>query len=233
MIFIKHFQSHTRRTLHVILPLSKINPFSSKPYSKMPLVDPVTNSAAGGDDKTQVWMSKLAGKKIGDTSDETVCWSFNSLTFTMRVLCPTNISFPNRHSQSKIFLKSTESSSLARWLPRISRRTGQHSQPVLPSPECSSLTRHADSTSIWMKMELFPMSTTSRKMEERPEVNDLGRSFSSVSSFKDDLTNFNELLWEYVNMLYNATFDYDTCLTCVLDVWITSCCDRLIIVGIM
>ena len=38
------------------------------------------------------------------------------------------------------------------------------------------------------------MSTTSRKMEGRPKVNDLGRSFSSVSSFKDDLTTFNVLL---------------------------------------
>lgn len=39
----------------------------------MPLVDPITNSAAGGNDKNQEWLNKLAGKKIGDVSNETVC----------------------------------------------------------------------------------------------------------------------------------------------------------------
>ena len=37
----------------------------------MPLVDPITNSAAG--DKNAEWQKKLVGKKIGDTHDEVVC----------------------------------------------------------------------------------------------------------------------------------------------------------------
>lgn len=128
MTFIKHFQSHPRRNFQVTLSISKFKHFSSNPYSKMPLVDPVTNSAAGGEDKTQVWMSKLAGKKIGDSSDETVRWSFYTQTI---VTSSTNIPLIDRHSQSKTFPKSTESLSLVRWLPRTSRRTGQHSQAGL------------------------------------------------------------------------------------------------------
>ena len=38
----------------------------------MPLVVPGLTSKDGGDDKTSKWMSELMGKKIGETSDETV-----------------------------------------------------------------------------------------------------------------------------------------------------------------
>ncbi|PQE11108.1 hypothetical protein CJF31_00011492 [Rutstroemia sp. NJR-2017a BVV2] len=52
-----------------------IKSFSTTPNHKMPLVDPVTNSAGGNADKTQSmtmeWMNKLAGKTIGDQSNET------------------------------------------------------------------------------------------------------------------------------------------------------------------
>jgi hypothetical protein len=34
--------------------------------------------SGGGGDKNQDWMSKLAGKKIGDSSNETVCYSSRS-----------------------------------------------------------------------------------------------------------------------------------------------------------
>nr|OQO20511.1 hypothetical protein B0A51_10888 [Rachicladosporium sp. CCFEE 5018] len=37
----------------------------------MPLVVPGMMGAGGGDDKTSGWMSKLMGKKIGDSSNET------------------------------------------------------------------------------------------------------------------------------------------------------------------
>ncbi|KAI9700229.1 MAG: hypothetical protein M1820_006897 [Bogoriella megaspora] len=37
----------------------------------MPLVDPVTMGSKGGQDLTTEWLNKLAGKKLGDTSDET------------------------------------------------------------------------------------------------------------------------------------------------------------------
>ena len=39
-------------------------------HSKMPLVVPGLQSNDGG--KTEEWMNKLVGKKIGDTSNETV-----------------------------------------------------------------------------------------------------------------------------------------------------------------
>ncbi|CAD6446715.1 04d6f175-161f-4d08-847d-a3da1fb9a8fb [Sclerotinia trifoliorum] len=67
MISIK---SYLRRNIQAKLPTSQIH-FSSNPHLNMPLVDPITNSAAGGDDKNQQWLNKLAGKKIGEVSNET------------------------------------------------------------------------------------------------------------------------------------------------------------------
>lgn len=46
-------------------------PLNTKQILKMPLVDPVTNSAGG--DKTAEWQSKLVGKKLGESSDAVVC----------------------------------------------------------------------------------------------------------------------------------------------------------------
>ena len=45
---------------------------SSFHKSKMPLVVPGLQSKDGGSDKTSKWMNDLMGKKIGDTSNETV-----------------------------------------------------------------------------------------------------------------------------------------------------------------
>lgn len=42
----------------------------------MPLVVPgLTSNSGGGDDKTSKWMNDLVGKKIGETSNETVRFS--------------------------------------------------------------------------------------------------------------------------------------------------------------
>jgi len=38
----------------------------------MPLVVPGMMGQGGGEDKTNSWMSKLAGKKLGDSHSETV-----------------------------------------------------------------------------------------------------------------------------------------------------------------
>ncbi|KAL3427839.1 peptidase inhibitor [Phlyctema vagabunda] len=46
-------------------------PFSTKQLYNMPLVVPGINSQEDGNDKTQEWMNKLVGKKIGETSDQT------------------------------------------------------------------------------------------------------------------------------------------------------------------
>ena len=43
----------------------------------MPLVVPGLSSTGG--DKTSDWMNKLVGKKMGDTSNETVCHLTTSL----------------------------------------------------------------------------------------------------------------------------------------------------------
>jgi hypothetical protein len=50
----------------------QINRFSTKYNLKMPLVVPGINSTGEGS-KTDEWMNKLVGKKIGETSDATVC----------------------------------------------------------------------------------------------------------------------------------------------------------------
>lgn len=42
----------------------------------MPLVVPGMMGQGGGDDKNNSWMSKLAGKKLGDTHNETVGGEF-------------------------------------------------------------------------------------------------------------------------------------------------------------
>ena len=49
----------------------------------MPLVVPGMQSKEGGsgNDKTSDWMNKLMGKKIGEGSDETVCFSFSFFPF--------------------------------------------------------------------------------------------------------------------------------------------------------
>jgi len=49
-------------------------PFNTftKQSLKMPLIDPVTTSAGG--DKTTEWQNKLVGKKLGDASNEIVCY---------------------------------------------------------------------------------------------------------------------------------------------------------------
>jgi len=39
----------------------------------MPLVVPGMMGQGGGDDKNNSWMSKLAGKKLGESHNETVC----------------------------------------------------------------------------------------------------------------------------------------------------------------
>jgi len=39
----------------------------------MPLVVPGMMGQGGGEDKTNSWMSKLAGKTLGDSHSETVC----------------------------------------------------------------------------------------------------------------------------------------------------------------
>ena len=72
---IKHFNSLLTKSRNPItnkLFISTITTTSTaKTTPNMPLVDPVTTSAGG--DKTQEWQNKLVGKKIGDSSDATVC----------------------------------------------------------------------------------------------------------------------------------------------------------------
>jgi hypothetical protein len=82
MLLIKYFQS-SRTNIQQKLQLKPyIKSFSTTPNHKMPLVDPVTNSAGDNANKTQSmtmeWMNKLAGKTIGDQSNETVCISIPS-----------------------------------------------------------------------------------------------------------------------------------------------------------
>jgi len=62
--------------LKKLVPLQRRIPTITKHFAttqtlNMPLVDPVTTGAGG--DKTQEWQSKLVGKKIGESSDATVC----------------------------------------------------------------------------------------------------------------------------------------------------------------
>ncbi|THV55763.1 hypothetical protein BGAL_0003g00030 [Botrytis galanthina] len=88
----------------------------------MPLVDPVTNSAAGGEDKTQVWMSKLAGKKIGDSSDETT-FAKQDLPEEHRIIEPGSMVTKDFKENRSALASSTyfpESSSLTRYLDSIS-----------------------------------------------------------------------------------------------------------------
>lgn len=80
----------------------------------MPLVVPGINSA-GSSSKTDDWMNKLAGKKIGETSD-------NVVSSGRYFLCSSTNE--NRRLPKRIFLKSTESSSREIWSPRISIQTG-------------------------------------------------------------------------------------------------------------
>jgi len=48
-------------------------PYKTPPIiHKMPLVIPGMMGQGGGEDKTNSWMSKLAGKKLGDSHNETV-----------------------------------------------------------------------------------------------------------------------------------------------------------------
>lgn len=51
----------------------------------MPLVVPGINSSMGGD-KSSEWMSKLAGKKIGSSSDNMVSLLFHLITAAYPVL---------------------------------------------------------------------------------------------------------------------------------------------------
>jgi hypothetical protein len=71
MICFKYRQLRTSKL--VILSRKPNNlPFHTFTAANMPLVVPGINSNDAGS-KTEEWMNKLAGKKIGETSDATVC----------------------------------------------------------------------------------------------------------------------------------------------------------------
>lgn len=57
-------------TRNYSLPLPKTS--NHRKTATMPLVIPGVMSNNGGDDKNSQWMNKLMGKKIGDSSNETV-----------------------------------------------------------------------------------------------------------------------------------------------------------------
>ena len=74
----------------------------------MPLVVPGIMGNKGGDDKTSNWMNQLMGKKIGDSSDNTVRISLSS---SMLLQANTQT---NRPSQRRTCPSSTVSSRKAR-----------------------------------------------------------------------------------------------------------------------
>lgn len=53
----------------------QINPFHTKSSFKMPLVVPGITSGDSENAKTNDWMNKLVGKKLGESSDATVSYS--------------------------------------------------------------------------------------------------------------------------------------------------------------
>ncbi len=53
----------------------QIKPFHTKTSFKMPLVVPGITSGDGENAKTNEWMNKLVGKKLGESSDATVSYS--------------------------------------------------------------------------------------------------------------------------------------------------------------
>lgn len=60
-------------TFHRITIKHSIHSKNPSLIFKMPLVVPGMMGQGGGDDKNNSWMSKLAGKKLGESHNETVC----------------------------------------------------------------------------------------------------------------------------------------------------------------
>lgn len=90
--------------------------FYSQTSAKMPLVVPgITSNNASS--KTDDWLNKLAGKKLGDTSDATVRSGY-LLYFEM---VTDNLHRPLR---SPSYQRRQESFSQDRWSPRTSRQIG-------------------------------------------------------------------------------------------------------------
>lgn len=75
MFLFKNFKSCTPRKQAILVPAHthtlQYNLFSTKQPVNMPLVVPGINSNDGS--KTEEWTNKLVGKKIGESSDATVC----------------------------------------------------------------------------------------------------------------------------------------------------------------
>jgi len=105
----RHLNQNSTHTL-------QINTFSTKQNLKMPLVVPGINSTGEGS-KTDEWMNKLVGKKIGETSDATVCHIIERFLF--QTLRYTRLS-PGLSSPRRLVLSSQDP-----WSPRTSNPTGK------------------------------------------------------------------------------------------------------------
>jgi hypothetical protein len=76
---IKPIRLITRQSIRHRPSMNLQNTFTSSAHFNMPLVVPGITNNGDGASKTEDWTNKLVGKKLGSTSDATVCYKLSVL----------------------------------------------------------------------------------------------------------------------------------------------------------